>query len=40
MTALGFVGLGRMGRNMAVRFLGAGYTVYGETRHRGEIEEA
>src|SRR6478609_5937564 len=22
-----------MGGNMAVRFLGAGYTVYGETRH-------
>jgi 3-hydroxyisobutyrate dehydrogenase-like beta-hydroxyacid dehydrogenase len=24
---------------MAVRFLGAGYTVYGETRHRGEVED-
>jgi 3-hydroxyisobutyrate dehydrogenase-like beta-hydroxyacid dehydrogenase len=23
---------------MAARFLGAGYTVYGETRHRGEVE--
>jgi len=38
-TALGFVGLGHMGGNMAVRFLGAGYTVYGETRHRGEVED-
>ena len=36
-TTLGFVGLGHMGGNMAVRFLGAGYTVYGETRHRGEV---
>ncbi len=24
---------------MAVRFLGAGYTVYGETRHRGEVQD-
>ena len=39
MTALGFVGLGHMGGNMAARFLGAGYTVYGETRHRGEVQE-
>ena len=39
MTTLGFVGLGHMGGNMAVRFLGAGYTVYGETRHRGEVQE-
>jgi len=38
-TTLGFVGLGHMGGNMAVRFLGAGYTVYGETRHRGEVQE-
>jgi 3-hydroxyisobutyrate dehydrogenase-like beta-hydroxyacid dehydrogenase len=38
-TTLGFVGLRHMGGNMAVRFLGAGYTVYGETRHRGEVEE-
>jgi len=28
-----------MGGNMAVRFLGAGYTVYGETRHRREVED-
>ena len=39
MTALGFVGLGHMGGNMAVRFLGAGYTVYGETRHREEVQD-
>ena len=39
MTTLGFVGLGHMGGNMAVRFLGAGYTVYGETRHRREVED-
>jgi 3-hydroxyisobutyrate dehydrogenase-like beta-hydroxyacid dehydrogenase len=38
-TALGFVGLGHMGGNMAVRFLGAGYTVYGETRHREEVQD-
>jgi 3-hydroxyisobutyrate dehydrogenase-like beta-hydroxyacid dehydrogenase len=38
-TALGFVGLGHMGGNMAVRFLGAGYTVYGETRHRREVQD-
>jgi 3-hydroxyisobutyrate dehydrogenase-like beta-hydroxyacid dehydrogenase len=35
---LGFVGLGHMGGNMAVRLLGAGYTVYGETRHREEVQ--
>src|SRR6476659_1469566 len=28
-----------MGGNMAVRFLGAGHTVYGETRHRGEVQD-
>ena len=39
MTALGYVGLGHMGGNMAIRFLGAGYTVYGETRHRGEVRD-
>jgi 3-hydroxyisobutyrate dehydrogenase-like beta-hydroxyacid dehydrogenase len=37
-TKLGFVGLGHMGGNMASRFLAAGYTVYGETRHRGDAE--
>ena len=39
MIALGFVGLGHMGGNMAVRFLDAGYTVYGETRHREEVQD-
>ena len=39
MMTLGFVGLGHMGGNMAVRLLGAGHTVYGETRHRGEVRE-
>ena len=39
MTALGFVGLGHMGGNMASRLLGAGYTVYGETRHRDEVKD-
>jgi 3-hydroxyisobutyrate dehydrogenase-like beta-hydroxyacid dehydrogenase len=39
MTALGFVGLGHMGGNMALRLLGAGHTVYGETRHREEVRE-
>jgi 3-hydroxyisobutyrate dehydrogenase-like beta-hydroxyacid dehydrogenase len=33
-TKLGFVGLGHMGGNMAIRFLHAGYTVYGEERNR------
>jgi 3-hydroxyisobutyrate dehydrogenase-like beta-hydroxyacid dehydrogenase len=28
-----------MGGNMAVRFLGAGFMVYGETRHREEVAE-
>src|SRR3954447_6512632 len=37
-TGLGFVGLGHMGGNMAVRSLGGGYTVYGETRRRAEVE--
>ncbi len=34
MQAIGFIGLGNMGGNMAVRYLGAGYTVYGESRNR------
>jgi 3-hydroxyisobutyrate dehydrogenase-like beta-hydroxyacid dehydrogenase len=34
MTTLGFVGLGHMGGNMAARLLAAGYTVYGQERHR------
>src|SRR6185295_10459695 len=38
-SKIGFVGLGHMGGNMAVRFLDAGYPVYGESRHRGEADE-
>ncbi len=34
MQAIGFVGLGHMGGNMAGRFLEAGYEVYGSSRHR------
>jgi 3-hydroxyisobutyrate dehydrogenase len=33
-TRIGFVGLGHMGGSMAVRFLAAGYPVYGEERSR------
>jgi 3-hydroxyisobutyrate dehydrogenase len=33
-TRIGFVGLGQMGGSMAVRFLAAGYPVYGEERSR------
>src|SRR6266567_1716421 len=36
---IGFVGLGHMGGNMAARFLAAGYTVYGESRERGDVDE-
>jgi 3-hydroxyisobutyrate dehydrogenase-like beta-hydroxyacid dehydrogenase len=38
-ATLGIVGLGHMGGNMAARFLAAGYTVYGETRHREDVQE-
>jgi 3-hydroxyisobutyrate dehydrogenase-like beta-hydroxyacid dehydrogenase len=38
-TKLGFVGLGHMGGNMAGRFLRAGYTVFGESGHRGEAQD-
>lgn len=34
MQTIGFVGLGHMGGTMAARYLGAGYTVYGEERDR------
>jgi 3-hydroxyisobutyrate dehydrogenase-like beta-hydroxyacid dehydrogenase len=34
MERIGFVGLGRMGGNMAVRLLDAGHEVYGEERQR------
>jgi 3-hydroxyisobutyrate dehydrogenase-like beta-hydroxyacid dehydrogenase len=36
---IGFVGLGHMGGNMAARFLGAGYDVYGEARSREHAED-
>jgi 3-hydroxyisobutyrate dehydrogenase len=36
---IGFVGLGHMGGNMAARFLAGGYTVYGESRERGDADE-
>jgi len=38
-TSIGFVGLGRMGGNMAARFLAAGYSVYGEERNREHADE-
>ena len=36
MQAIGFIGLGKMGGNMAARYLDAGYTVYGEARNRND----
>ena len=39
MTALGIIGLGHMGGNMAARLLAAGYSVYGEARHREGAQE-
>jgi 3-hydroxyisobutyrate dehydrogenase-like beta-hydroxyacid dehydrogenase len=38
-TTIGFVGLGRMGGNMAARFLAAGYTVYGEEQSREHVQD-
>ena len=38
-TKLGFVGLGRMGGNMAARYLRAGYQVYGEARSREHAQQ-
>jgi 3-hydroxyisobutyrate dehydrogenase-like beta-hydroxyacid dehydrogenase len=38
-TSVGFVGLGHMGGNMAARFLGSGYTVYGVQRSREHAQE-
>jgi len=38
-TSVGFVGLGHMGGNMAARFLGSGYTVYGVQRSREYAQE-
>jgi 3-hydroxyisobutyrate dehydrogenase-like beta-hydroxyacid dehydrogenase len=37
-TKIGFVGLGRMGGNMAARFLAAGYPVFGEQRQRADAD--
>jgi 3-hydroxyisobutyrate dehydrogenase-like beta-hydroxyacid dehydrogenase len=34
MQTIGFIGLGKMGGNMAARYLAAGYTVYGEAPNR------
>ena len=34
MQTIGLIGLGKMGGNMAARYLAAGYTVYGEARNR------
>ena len=38
-TIIGFVGLGRMGGNMAARLLEAGYPVYGEEQNRAHAED-
>jgi 3-hydroxyisobutyrate dehydrogenase-like beta-hydroxyacid dehydrogenase len=38
-TRIGFVGLGRMGGNMAARLLAAGYPIYGEERNREHAHE-
>jgi 3-hydroxyisobutyrate dehydrogenase-like beta-hydroxyacid dehydrogenase len=38
MDAIGFIGLGNMGGNMAARYLAAGYTVYGEARNRSRAQ--
>jgi 3-hydroxyisobutyrate dehydrogenase-like beta-hydroxyacid dehydrogenase len=38
MQTLGFIGLGKMGGNMAARYLAAGYTVYGEAHNREDAQ--
>jgi len=38
METIGFIGLGKMGGNMAARYLSAGYTVYGESRDRNAAQ--
>lgn len=38
METIGFIGLGKMGGNMAARYLDAAYTVYGEARDRNAAE--
>jgi 3-hydroxyisobutyrate dehydrogenase-like beta-hydroxyacid dehydrogenase len=37
-TRIGFVGLGKMGGNMAARFLAAGYPVYGGDHNREQVQ--
>src|ERR1700750_1173355 len=37
--AIGFVGLGHMGANMAARFLAAGYPVYGDDQRRESADD-
>jgi 3-hydroxyisobutyrate dehydrogenase-like beta-hydroxyacid dehydrogenase len=39
-TKIGFVGLGRMGGNMAARLLAAGYAIYGEDPNREHAPES
>jgi 3-hydroxyisobutyrate dehydrogenase len=38
METIGFIGLGKMGGNMAARYLAAGYTVYGEATDRAAAQ--
>jgi 3-hydroxyisobutyrate dehydrogenase len=38
MQTIGFIGLGKMGGNMAARYLAAGYAVYGEARNRSAAQ--
>jgi 3-hydroxyisobutyrate dehydrogenase-like beta-hydroxyacid dehydrogenase len=38
MESIGFIGLGKMGGNMAARYLAAGYTVYGEANDRSAAQ--
>jgi len=37
-TRIGFIGLGRMGGNMAARLLAAGYPIYGEEQTRADAQ--
>src|SRR6266566_3654048 len=37
-TRIGFIGLGRMGGNMAARLLAAGYPIYGEEQTRTDAQ--
>jgi 3-hydroxyisobutyrate dehydrogenase len=37
--SIGFVGLGHMGGNMAVRYLAAGYPVFGEARSKDGLDQ-